>query len=453
MQAKKPNILFILLDDLNYSSVGYADLSEVQTPTIDRLAQQGMIFQNAYIEGSTSSAVCRPSRAQINTGRNLYHIYQDGVEIPAEHPTLPEVLRKEGYYTFGTGKWHNGPESFARSFSGASHIFFGGMGDHWNVPVYKFQENGDYSQTFPQLINPFRSDVTMKSRAQDVAHGVHSTDLFSDSVIQFIQNYEKDNPFYVYLSYMAPHDPRVVPEKYMKLYENEKITLPPNIVSQHLIDTGELSVRDEIIVPAPRSREVLTDELKKYYAMVSHIDDRISDIVRALQEKNLLENAVIIFTSDNGLAMGQHGLMGKQALYEHSVKVPLFFSGKGINENTTRNELVTLTQLYATICQLAEVPIPDSVQEDSIFTASSKDSLYFTYKSYQRAIVADGYKYIEYFGGERQLFHLEEDPWEMFNLSSLPEYQKLVESLANKLEQSSHLTGERSHSVSKEFWQ
>lgn len=138
VDLKKPNILFILTDDQRYNTIHALGNDEILTPNIDRLVSQGMSFTNAHIPSGTSGAICMPSRAMLNTGRSLFRIDGIGENIPVEHKTMGETFREYGYDCYGTGKWHNGPPAFTRSFCNSDNIFFGGMWDHWNVPVNRY---------------------------------------------------------------------------------------------------------------------------------------------------------------------------------------------------------------------------------------------------------------------------------------------------------------------------
>ncbi|MDY4191783.1 MAG: sulfatase-like hydrolase/transferase, partial [Oscillospiraceae bacterium] len=207
----KPNVVFILTDDQRFDTIHALGCDQIKTPNLDRLAAEGTAFTRAHIPSGTVGAVCMPSRAMINTGRSLYHLVQDGAEIPPEHATLPETLRKNGYTTCGIGKWHNGAASYARSFCDGAEIFFGGMWDHWNVPTYHFDPTGRYDHTAKACMNPCYNNDTSPHRTDHLNQGRHSTDLFSEEAINWLEKYEGEDPFYLYLAFMAPHDPRTMP--------------------------------------------------------------------------------------------------------------------------------------------------------------------------------------------------------------------------------------------------
>ncbi|MHC4647964.1 MAG: sulfatase-like hydrolase/transferase, partial [Planctomycetota bacterium] len=207
-RTKPPNILFLFTDDQRFDTIAALGNAEIITPNMDKLVRTGVTFTNAYIMGSTSGAVCMPSRAMLMSGQNLFDLTNSGRTIPTEHTMLPEVLGRAGYVTFATGKWHNQKQSFARCFTAGANIFFGGMSDHYAVPVNDFDPTGKYP----------------KEAIRD--ENIHSSELFSDAAVEFLRNYKDDKPFFAYVSYTAPHDPRIAPKEYHDMYDPEKLTLP-----------------------------------------------------------------------------------------------------------------------------------------------------------------------------------------------------------------------------------
>jgi len=426
---KRPNILFLFTDDQRFNAVHALGNPEVKTPNIDRLVRQGTAFTHAHIMGSMSGAVCMPSRAMLLSGRTLFHLHRDGRDIPSEHITLPELFRQNGYVTFGTGKWHNGRAAFARSFSTGGKIFFGGMSNHLKVPVYDFDPSGEYPHEKQYIGEKF------------------SSELFSDAVIDFLENDSGDAPFFAYVSYTAPHDPRMAPPEYAKMYPPDRVTLPENFMPRHPFDNGEMKIRDEKLAPWPRTPEVIRQHIAAYYAMITHLDDQIGRVLQALEKSGKAENTIVIFASDNGLAVGQHGLMGKQNLYDHSIRVPLVFSGPGIPVGEKRDALCYLLDIYPTLCDMVGLKTPGSVEGMSLMPIIShqkdqiRDSLFFAYKHFQRGVRKDGWKLIKYnVKGQQttQLFHVQNDPWELHNLANEPAYSGQLQSMTSLLEQWMH---------------
>lgn len=194
-REKRPNILFLITDDQRYGTIHALGNEEIRTPNMDRLVYGGTSFINAHIPGGTVSAVCMPSRAMLHSGRTLFHLEECGKQIPADHITMCQNFLEAGYHTAGIGKWHNGLESYGRSFDGGANIFFGGMWDHWNVPVNDFREDGLYNKEIRFTPNFTQNEVPVNVRAERIHAGVHSTDLFTDSAVKYIEEYEDDAPF------------------------------------------------------------------------------------------------------------------------------------------------------------------------------------------------------------------------------------------------------------------
>lgn len=171
---------------------------------MDRLVRNGTAFTNAHIPGGTCGAVCMPSRAMLNTGRTLFSLEGEGQNIPKEHKTLGETLRQNGYFAFGTGKWHNGPPAFTRSFNTGREIFFGGMWDHWNVPTNNYDPTGEYDNVINFVANPMYSNDITKVHCDKFNPGKHSSQLLADTTAQFIREYSGKKPFFVYTAFLGP---------------------------------------------------------------------------------------------------------------------------------------------------------------------------------------------------------------------------------------------------------
>ena len=196
--ARQPNILILLADDQRPDSVAAYGNQHIRTPHIDSLARQGFCFRQNYCMGSMHGAVCQPSRAMLNSGRTLYRVPMDlaGVTI------LPELLRNHGYTTFGTGKWHNGEQSFLRGFEKGNAVFLGGMSNHRKVPIRDVTSDGTFS-----------SQRDGKK---------FSSELFVDAAVQFLNRHDHDKPFYAYVAFTAPHDPRQPPRNFCQMYYDDR---------------------------------------------------------------------------------------------------------------------------------------------------------------------------------------------------------------------------------------
>lgn len=425
MRQDRPNILFLFTDDQRFDTIRALGNEEIVTPAMDALVTRGTTFTNAYIMGGSCGAVCMPSRAMLMTGRTLYHIEEQGQGIPQEHVLLGKVLQEAGYTTFGTGKWHNGPSSYARSFSAGAEIFFGGMDDHWNVPACDFDPTGQYDVTHPFIRDPFATNYVTRRRCDHITCGKHSSELFSDATIDYLCDYDADAPFFAYVSFMAPHDPRTMPRQYLDMYDPAELTLPRNYLPEHPFDNGELRVRDEKLAAWPRTEYEIRRHNAEYYAMITHLDAQIGRILQALEETGQADNTIVVLAGDNGLAIGRHGLMGKQNMYDHSLHVPLIMAGPGVPQGERRDAFCYLLDIYPTLCDLIGIAVPGTVEGKSLVPAMQdpeenvRDTLLFAYRGIQRAVQDHRYKLIEYVvDGTRttQLFDLQADPWEMYNL-------------------------------------
>jgi arylsulfatase A-like enzyme len=432
--AQKPNILILFADDQRADALGCSGNTYIKTPNIDKLADRGVRFTNNYVMGGHHGAISAPSRAMLLTGKSLYHVYDvlDGVK------TMPMFLAEHGYETFGTGKWHNGGRSFEASFQKGENVFLGGMCDHYNVPC--------------------RSLGPDRKLSEPVTKGF-STDLFADAAIAYLNNYSKGNkekPFFCYVAFTAPHDPRSPREDYIGMYPDESIPLPGNYKKYHPFVFDDMQVRDENLAPWPRTPEIIQASLADYYALISHLDKRVGDIIETLRKDGLYDNTIIIYAADNGLAIGSHGLLGKQDLYEHSMKVPLIISGPGIPQKKVSDALVYLYDIYPTLVELCGLPQPDGIDGKDItpvLTGKSdgvRSSLFTVYRNTVRAVRDMDWKLIRY--PERhytQLFNLKDDPLELNNLAGYPEWQSKVDEMMNLVKEWQKVTGDTAVLTSK----
>lgn len=461
--AQRPNVLFLLTDDQRCGTIHALGNEEIQTPNMDRLVHMGTSFTRAHIPGGTASAVCMPSRAMINSGRTLFHLEESGRNIPPCDVTMGQCFLQNGYHAMEIGKWHNGVESFTRSFDNGANIFFGGMWDHWNVPVNDFKPDGDYSREIHFTPDFSANSTPVKVRAEKINAGIHSTDLFSGAAVDYINAYDSDQPFFLYLSFLAPHDPRTMPEQFKHMYDPEKITLPPNYMAMPVVNCGWSNKgRDENTEAYPRRPEAIRQHIADYYAMISHIDWCIGHILEALEAKGLLDNTIIVLAGDNGLAVGQHGLMGKQNIYEHSVGVPLVLCGPGIPKDQIDKRYVYLLDLFPTLCDLCGMEIPSSV--DGISFAPmfqdkdyvTRPELYLAFQSRIRGVMDSRYKLVEYRTEDlklTQLFDLETDPWEIHNFYDIAGYEEITARLRRRLFELRDAWDDEATIFGQQYWQ
>lgn len=438
----RPNVILILADDMRGSTLEFLGKEKVHTPNLNALAEDGLTFTNAHIMGSSNGAVSMPSRAMLMTGCYLQKLEKDGAVIPSSQTTIGETMKEAGYQTYHIGKWHNDFASFNRCFQDGNDIFFGGMGDHWNVPLYHYNKDGSYSNRRPVIPEFTKNSKVALMPGEYCYSGKHSVEIFSDEAIRFIkERKDRSTPFFLNLAYMSPHDPRSMPEKYLQMYDPDSVKLPDNFMTEHPFDNGELIIRDEQLLSTPRIPSEVREEIRSYYAMISHLDDYVGKVIRALKEMGEYDNTLIIFAADNGLAVGQHGLLGKQNVYEHSVGVPLIIKQAGEKSGKRTDRLCYLIDIYPTLCEILGQPKPLSVDGVSLLPVIKndkpvRDHLCYSYKDSQRAVSDGEWKLIEYnVKGVRttQLFNLKADPMECNNLGADKRYAATIKKLRKLL--------------------
>ncbi|AWV99282.1 sulfatase-like hydrolase/transferase [Arcticibacterium luteifluviistationis] len=475
--AQKPNVIVIYTDDHRYTGVHALGGQDVKTPAMDGLVENGVSFSNAYLMGAFHGATCAPSRAMLHTGRNLFELQGQGFSIPEEHKTLGETLRKEGYYSHIIGKWHQDKESLVRSFNSGSKIM--GIGlylvDHFRMPLWEFDR--DPSQLEPENAFLLKYDklknitkvpfdkAMKKGPIANEDEGPHTSEVFATEAAKFLKEYKKDAPFFMYLAFHAPHDPRQAPQKYRDMYPAKEIQLTPSYLPVHPFDNGDMTLRDEALAPWPRTEMITKQQLADYYAIITHLDDQIAKVIAALKASGKYENTVIVFAGDSGLAVGNHGLMGKQNLYnEDGIHIPLVFSGGAIKQKGIKTDALTYNfDIYPTICDMLKIQTPSSVSGKSLLPIINKtktvnrEHQYFAYKQFQRAYRKGDYKLIEYVkaktldkeSGEvvrgsrvTQLYNIKTDPWEVNNLAFMEENLSLVKTLQIEMQKEAKKLGD-----------
>ncbi|MEG2434751.1 MAG: sulfatase-like hydrolase/transferase [Ruthenibacterium sp.] len=454
------NIVLIVTDDQRFDTIHALGNTDIHTPTLDWLVENGTAFTQAHIPCGTCGAVCMPSRAMLFSGRTLFHLQNEGENIPPEHATLPQQFKNHGYTCFETGKWHNGTPAFTRSFTDGANIFFGGMWDHWNVPTSRYDPTGEYDNVINFVADFWHNNKPWQIHCDAFHPGIHSTELLTQTALDFVTAHDAEKPFFLSLNYLAPHDPRTMPEKYMKMYDPSAITLPANCVAQHPFTFGVEEIRDETLAASPRDEAEVRRNLAEYYGMITHLDDQIGLLIQALRDANILDDTLIVFTGDNGLAVGCHGLMGKQNNYDHSVRVPLLFCGPDIPKNQTSDALVYLLDLFPTLCDYMGWEVPASVEGKSFLKALHtptyvhRTSLYFAYAGLVRAVKENHFKLIEYRSGtnQTQLFDLKADPFEQNNLAHVAAYSETLVHLRKKLLEYRDTWEDTNNPSTTEYW-
>jgi len=389
--ASRPNILFMLADDQRADTIAALGNPAIRTPNLDTLVRRGMVMRNGYCLGGNSAAVCTPSRNMILSGR-CFTRYQGLAS--GDDPNFADSMKDAGYETYHHGKRGNS--------------------------ALKIQEKFEH--------NKYLSDQEVR-KAGDPGRAI------TDAAVEFLGSRRTDRPFFLYLAFETPHDPRVPRKDDLASYDPREIPLPKNFLPVHPFDNGEMTVRDELLAPWPRTPEEIRRQLREYYAVITGLDRQIGRVLEALKSRPEYANTVVIFSADQGLAVGSHGLMGKQSLYDHSMKSPLIFAGPGIPKGESQ-ALAYLMDIYPTVLDLVGAKKPPGLDGESFLPALQKKSpahrkdLFLAYREVQRALRDDRYKLIVYPKINRvQLFDLREDPNELKDLSALPQHKERIRTM------------------------
>jgi len=420
--AEKPNVLFLFADDQCFETIREFGHTDIDTPNLDRLAKRGTTFTHAYNMGSWSGAVCVASRTMLISGRSVWRansIY-DATEKEREAGRLwPQMMSRAGYETFFTGKWHIKANA-EKTFDTAKNIRAG---------MPKDTKQG-YNRPLDGKPDPWSpSDPDFGGFWEG---GKHWSEVVGDDAIEFIQaSKNTEKPFFIYAAFNAPHDPRQSPQEYVDKYPLDRIAIPKNYLPLYphkdAIGCGQ-SLRDEKLAPFPRTEHAVKVHRQEYYAIITHMDAQIGRILDALEKSGQADNTWIFFTADHGLAVGHHGLFGKQNMHEHSLRVPFIVNGPDVKGGEKNNSPIYLQDVMATAIDLAGEPKPAHVEFQSLLpllrgekSAVARDEIYGAYLELQRAIIHDGWKLILYPKAKvARLYQVESDPDEMNDLADDP---------------------------------
>jgi len=454
--AEKPNFLFIFADDQCWNTVHALGNMEVKTPNLDRLSQSGTSFLNAYNMGGWNGAVCIASRTMLNTGRTVWRAHQIEPELgnlSGRGELWAQLLAKAGYETFFSGKWHIkiAPEQVfdhvAHERPGMPEDRYGVEAEKldWKLPEGFANSIEGYSRPRKGITDPW--SPWERSFGGYWEGGKHWSEVLGDDAEAFLNAVStSEKPFFMYLAFNAPHDPRQSPKRFVDMYPLETIEIPQNYMpmNPYKDEIGcDPGLRDEALAPFPRTEYAVKTHRQEYYAIISHLDEQIGRILAALEKSGKKDNTYIIFTADHGLAVGQHGFIGKQNMFEHSVKPPLIIVGPSIPEDERRDALVYLQDIMPTTLDLAGLDIPPYVEFTSLIPAianpDNKDEgkrVYGCYlKDMQRMIREGDLKLIVYPHAHKVLlFDVKNDPLEMKDLTGDPRYWDTVKRLVCELQ-------------------
>ncbi|MFI3268444.1 MAG: sulfatase-like hydrolase/transferase [Rikenellaceae bacterium] len=445
-KKQKPNVLFIFADDLTIKGLNSTSDGEVIAPHLERIKKQGAFFTHTFNPGAYNGAISAASRAMINTGMSLWdatdaiggkpsndkYEWPEGIEPykvnkPEQRPTLwSEYMREEGYETYQTGKWHV-PVA-------ATEVF-----DHANITPGSMpnQHKDCYAREFIK-------GVEDKWTASDSTYGgywkggQHWSELVRDHALNYLDHSKTiDKPFFMYIGFNAPHDPRQSPQEYLDMYDVDQVSVPESFVEIYPYATeigAGPTLRDEQLAPFPRTEYSVQVNRKEYFSLITHMDAQIGMILDKLEETGQADNTYIIFTADHGLAVGDHGFIGKQNLYDPSIRVPMLISGPGIKPGIEIDELIYLQDAMATVLDIADSDADVYFQSFLPLAkgekAETRDAVINTYIGCQRMIRTDRYKLMIYPSISMvRLYDMKKDPNELNDLAGNKKYDKLMNEL------------------------
>lgn len=412
-QAKQPNLMIILMDDMNMNLIHRYGNEMIQTPNMDRLVDEGVSFMNAYNMGSWSAAVCIPSRTMLNTGLKLWSVHEKLNNF--DQPLLSQRLQAAGYATYFTGKWHC---------------------EAGVTPEEAFEHVGRETPGQPprnEVEGPFIG--WDKRRGGYWVEDGHLTDLVADNVVKFIkQAAEGEQPFFLYAGFNAPHVPRQAPKKYFDMYPVDQIELPPS----YLLESEDVEMKwVKKVWP-----NIYRDRYQENYAMLTHFDDNLARILETLESSGVAENTILIFMSDHGTNLGENGVVGKENLYDLSMSAPLILRGPGMPAGKRIDSRVYLQDVMPTLLKLGNADVPDYVEFESLLplimgrTAATHQAIYGGFKDTMRCVVKDDFKLIRYYKPEGvvdRLYDLNKDPAEIVDLAKNLEYRDRLQKLRAQL--------------------
>ncbi len=375
-----------------------------------------------------------PSRAMLHTGRELFRVTDDLRVATTDHrhggdgdavSTLGSLLQQAGYHTHGIGKWHNDTPGFERSFTTGERVFLGGMNSHFHSPLHRI-ENG--------------------ALTHDCGMSGHSTDVFTAAGERFLASRDPDDdqPFFLYIAYQAPHDPRLTHYRWHRQFQVEDLPLPPSFASQHDPLLPGWNGRDEMLAEYPRGEDEIRWHHANYLAITAHLDEGIGRLHRLLHEQGFDDDTLVVHTADHGLTCGRHGLTGKQNLYDESVRVPLMMAGPGVEAGCDDDRLCYQQDLFPTLLGAAGVEAPTDFERlDDV--SSARDAVSFAFEYWARGIRKNRYKLVDMRLPDQrvlQLFDLEQDPYELNNLAEVSEHAARRETLQAELAQARRAVGD-----------
>lgn len=435
--SERPNVLLISVDHWPGALLGAAGHPVVQTPTLDELARSGTRFSNAYAE----CPVCIPARRTLMTGTTPRthgdRSFAERLPMPGG-PTLAQTFRDAGYQAYAVGKLHVYPprdrigfDDVILSEEGRLHL---GVLDDYELYL------GDEGYAGQQFLHGMGNNQYI-TRPWHLPEELHVTNWTTRQMARTIQRRDPTRPGFWFLSYTHPHQPLVPPQAYLDMYRDIEIDMPYCADWARETETLPYALKQYRMMHEHFTDYQIRATRRAFYALCTHIDHQLRVVLGTLREEGLLDNTIILFTSDHGDMLGNHGLWLKRRFYEPSANIPMILLGvtgdERVGYRRVDNRLVGWQDVMPTLLDLAGIPIPETVEGRSMVSPEPRPYFYGEENEGAQAsrMIHDGrHKLIYYPAGNRsQLFDLENDPREMHDVAAIPEYSGVLRQLSDRL--------------------
>jgi choline-sulfatase len=427
-RGNRPNVLIIMADEHAPQFSGVYGHPQVQSPNLDQLGSDGVVFDSAYC----NSPLCVPSRMSLMTGRlpSADGVYDNASPLAFDAVTWPHLLRSVGYDVVLAGKQHFvGPDQLHGFRSQLAHDL------HASAlhPIYEWDDGVSPAPEPWKHLDEIGPGSTIE---------IETDDEVEEASLSYIRSRaDSDQPWALLASFIAPHFPFVVPERYWSLYSPEDVDMP-DLPAGHIEDQHPLYARLRSTFGVDNVSE---DQVRRaraaYYGLVTYLDDKVAALLAALEETGQADNTIVIYTADHGELLGEHGLWRKSTFYEHSARIPLIVRWPGVGTPGRRvRQSVSLVDVVATLIEAAGTEPTRPLDGASLISlladedATWKDEAVSEYLAHgvtgPMAMLRRGRYKFNYVHGERpELYDLETDPGEFHDLSTSPDHQAVIENM------------------------
>lgn len=429
---RRPNVLFLAIDDQNDWIGCLAGHPQVKTPAIDKLAQRGTLFSNAHCQ----SPLCNPSRSSLLTGlrpstTGIYGLVPGIREVAAtkDHRTLPQTFSEAGYHTYTCGKiYHDGslkPADQPREFQ------------HWGPRPGMPRPKTRFAK-LPGVPHPAMDWGVFPERDEDNADY-----KIASAASQALAEAPRDKPFFIACGFRLPHVPCFASQRWFDLYPDQTLTMPP-VKEGDRDDLPKFADYLHWQLPEPRLKTLKeVDEwrplVRAYLASISFMDSQVGRVLEALEASGRADSTIVVLWSDHGWHLGEKGITGKNTLWERSTRVPLIFAGPGVTPDAVCARPAELLDIFPTLIELCDLPARQDLEGHSL-TPQLKDAAaprpwpaITTHNQGNHAIRTEAWRYIRYADGSEELYDVVKDPHEWTNLADQPQHAKVKRELAQWL--------------------